>query len=1067
VPEERRVVTVLFADVTGSTALGESSDPEDVRAVLGRYYAIARETIASHGGTLEKFIGDAVMAIFGLPQAHGDDADRALAAALVLRDAVARDAITAKLRLRIGVNTGEVVASRESTAGDFLVTGDAVNIAARLQQHADPGAILVGARTRTAVAGAFRFGEELRIDVKGKSEPLRATVLEERLGERVAARAPLVGREPDLAQLALIAARAFSERRPQLVTVTAPAGTGKSRLVEEFIARLESERPVTVATAQCLPYGAAVTYLPLRGLVRGLLGIPGDGDAVARVREAFAAAGHSAADAERLSQLVGLTLGTTSEPEERDRDQLFAAWRLLIEALSQRGPVVVVFEDLHWASDSLLDLVDHVTLPRTAAPLVMVALARPELLDRRPGWGGGRRNFSSLGLEPLTPDETRRLVALMTETVPGTMADRIVERAGGNPFFAGELVRAYEERRRAGIEDEEIVLPDTVHATVLARLDGLPADERAVLEYAAVVGRSARATAVAALLPDRTQDAIDSALESLAERDLVVRHAPGAYTFRHIVIREVAYATLPRAERVRAHVRMADFLDRHGASQGEEMAELVAYHYRQAIALSPGGRTSEDLPIGKVVPALERAARVAWAGGAFGESAELIREAIRLSPPEEHQRLYELLGDVMRFSDAAVEGFREAYERWRASVDPDPRAGARLLVKRIAVISRWSGSLSRPPNEEEFAALDAEAQRLLAAAPDHELRARLDCARAFANMRFPRDRETTLGLLRGAKAARAFFAERGDRNAESEALDAVASVNRSGLGDWEAALAAGRERLAHADRLDLLERIDAWSVLLWDLTCAGRYAEAIRRYDDGALPSLRPGEAESALAHATAWAAYAAAVSGAWDDALRFGDALVVAREDSRDAVGRFTTHGWIAVTRVAAARLDETRVARYRSALQAVAQMHALDPTSEVLLSYRALLDGDAESARKALARPIVRPERTAEVIYTMIFDLGAPPDETALRRIESDPKAAPPLLTLRVQLARAVNGDDAALRKAIAALDTGGLVGDAARAAALLAMRTRDDRDRTEAERRLNALGDRLYLQRLAETT
>jgi class 3 adenylate cyclase len=230
-PEERRVVTVLFADVTGSTALGERSDPEDVRAILGRYYEIAREVIAEHGGTLEKFIGDAVMAVFGVPHAHGDDADRALAAALMLRQRVTADPQTSALRLRIGVNTGEVVASRDTTGGDFLITGDPVNVAARLQQHADEGAILVGDRTRRAVAGAFRFGDDQRVAAKGKAAPLSASVLLEQLQGRRAQRAPFLGRATDLAQLDLVATRAFSERRPQLVTISAPAGTGKSRLV--------------------------------------------------------------------------------------------------------------------------------------------------------------------------------------------------------------------------------------------------------------------------------------------------------------------------------------------------------------------------------------------------------------------------------------------------------------------------------------------------------------------------------------------------------------------------------------------------------------------------------------------------------------------------------------------------------------------------------------------------------------------------------------------------------------------------------------------------------------------
>ena len=1062
-PEERRLVTVLFADVTGSTALGESTDPEDVRAILGRYYAIAQDVIRQHGGTLEKFIGDAVMAVFGIPQAHGDDADRALNAALVLREAVAADPGTAALRLRIGVNTGEVVASREPGGADFLVTGDAVNVTARLQQHAEPGTILVGGRTRIAAGGAFRFGDEERLEVKGKSEPIRASVLEERLAARPVARAPFVGRDADLAQLALVARRAFTERRPQLVTVTAAAGTGKSRLIEEFLARLDGDAPVTIATAQCLPYGSSVTYLPLRGLARGLLGVEGEIDLVDRVRDAFAASGQAPTDADRLARLVGATLGGAAEPEERDRDQLFAAWRLLVEALARRGPVVVVFEDLHWASDSLLDLVEHVTLPRTSAPLVMVALARPELLDRRPQWGGGRRNFTAVGLEPLSPDETRQLVDLLTEGVPGAMADRIVDRAGGNPFFAGELVRAYEERKRAGALDEEIVLPDTIHATVLARLDALPEEERTVLEYAAVTGRTARAAAIHALLPDRAPEAIDAALESLAEREMLVPREAGTYTFRHIVIREVAYATLPRSERVPAHLRLATWLDEYAAASGEEFAELVAYHYRQAISLSPGGRVPKELPLAKVVAALERAAKVAWAGAAFEEAAAQLREAIRLSPVEEHQRLYELLGDILRFGQDAVDGYREAYERWRALPGGDPVVGARLLVKRLVVLGRWTGSVPHLPSEAEVATLRDEARRLLELVPDPDLKARLACVQAFMLMNTQAtDRPAVEEMVREVSAARRVFAERGDRTAESEALDALGALYRSGLDDWEASLACGRERLADTDGLDLLERVDAWSVVTWDLVLLGRYAEAIRTLDE-ARAHLRPGEGESSLNHVAAWAAYAAALSGAWDDALRIGDMLVAMREESRVAVGRHTTPGWIGVIRVAAARLDETRLARYRSAFAAVADLPSLTDAGWRQL-FETFLDGDAAAGSAFLSAREGQPDRKADVISFMLFELGAPIEEAALAMLESR-SAIPSLLRLRIQLARSVKSDDRAVREAIDALDEGGLVADAARAAALLALRTRDAADRANAERRLSALGDRLYLQRLAD--
>jgi class 3 adenylate cyclase/tetratricopeptide (TPR) repeat protein len=1062
-PEERRVVTILFADVTGSTALGETTDPEDTRAVLGRYYAIAREVVAEHGGTLEKFIGDAVMAVFGMPTAHGDDAERALAAALALRDRVASDAHTATLALRIGVNTGEVVATREASGGDFLITGDAVNIAARLQQHAEPGAILVGERTGRAVTG-FRFTEAQRITVKGKREPIVGSVLSERSADRRVPRAPFLGRENDLAQLELTARRAFSERRPQLVTITAPAGTGKSRLVEEFAARLP-RRDVTVATAQCLPYGSAVTFLPLQGLVRGLLRIGRDADFAPALRDAFASGGYSGDDARRLAGLVGVTLGDAGDSERSDRDEIFSAWRLLVEVLAAKGPLLVIFEDLHWASDTLLDLVEHITVSRTSAPLVMVALARPELLDRRPHWGGGRRSFTSIGLEPLSAEETLRLVNVLTEGVPGAIAAAIVERAGGNPFFLGELVRAYEDRRRAGAADDEIRLPDSVHATVLARIDGLPATERTVLEFAAVTGRTARVASLAALLPEPGETAIGAALEALAERDLLVAQGAGAYTFRHIVIREVAYATLPRAERVLAHLRLATWFEQQAPQSGDRFAELVAYHYRQAIALSPGGKPPQGLRVEVVVRALEVAARAAWNAGAFAEAGQQIREAIRIAPAEDHLRLYELLGDVMQFGDAAVDGYREAFERWQAAPG-DPRVGARLMVKRLGVYARWSGSLSRPLLPAEMLPLTEEATALLARGPDPLTEARLAMIRAFraGGAEQLTDRDKLTELATGAMSARRVYAERRDAAAESEALDALASLYRSGFGDCETALGFARDRIAMSDRLELLERADAWNVAVWDLTYLGRYEEAIRTCAE-ARGTLRPGEPESFFSHAVSWAAYSAMLCGRWDDTVELCDWLVQMREEVGAAIGRFTISGWLAGLRVAASRIDTTRLARYRSTFAAIADVASLPSKSPAGEFYRGILEGDARSYHRFLLAHSGYRDRKGEAIAMLLFDHRENVRERELASIEQQALHDPPALTLRVALARALRSGADKVRAAVALLDANDLIADAARTQALLALRTHELRDREDAERRLTALGDRQYLQVLAE--
>jgi len=391
-PEERRLVTVLFADVVGSTGLGGELDPEDLRALLARYYALAREIVAAHGGTLEKFIGDAVMAIFGLPTAHDDDPRRALDAAIKLRDAVRGEpSLGERLPIRIGVNTGEVVATIDRAAADFLVTGDAVNIAARLQQSADRWAIVAGERTVRAAGDGFSYAAGGSVEARGKAEPVEARTVLGRSTPRSVPRAPIIGREADLAQLELVARRAFTERRPYLVTIMAPPGTGKSRLLEAFLEGLPGAQPdATVAVAQCLPYGQRLTYWPLRALLQAITGI----DAAASgevLRQAIVdwLRDNGDPEADGTADQLAATLGAT-ELEVVDRHAVFAAWRRAIELAATHRPLVLVVEDLHWSSESLLDLVEFIFQPRADLPLLLLALSRPQLLDRRPARAGGR-----------------------------------------------------------------------------------------------------------------------------------------------------------------------------------------------------------------------------------------------------------------------------------------------------------------------------------------------------------------------------------------------------------------------------------------------------------------------------------------------------------------------------------------------------------------------------------------------------------------------------------------------------------------------------------------------------
>ena len=384
-------------------------------------------------------------------------------------------------------------------------------------------------------------------------------------------------RKPDLHQLELLLERTLSERQPQLVSIMAPAGTGKTRLLEEFLAHLDPAQGFQVAAARCPPYGQTLTYWPLRGLLIGLLG-----EAIGKpqVVDAFVQGGQAPEDAARLADFVLTTLGVEQD-EVTDRESIFAAWRLLLEALASQTPRVVVFEDLHWASESLLDLVEYLVHPRVQAALLMIILSRPELLDRRPAWGGGQQNFAAIALQPLTEVQTRELVEHVAAGLHQALRERVVTHSGGNPFFVLELIRGIAEKRAI-----TYILPDTVHAAVLARLDLLSSQERAVAQAASVAGRVFRVAALQAVLENLTGSEIDRALDGLMTRQIVVQASGGTFTFNHMLIRDVAYGTLSRSERVRIHSKIAAWLEAFAAERLDEFMELIAYHYLEAVRLA-------------------------------------------------------------------------------------------------------------------------------------------------------------------------------------------------------------------------------------------------------------------------------------------------------------------------------------------------------------------------------------------------------------------------------------------------------------------------------------------------
>ncbi len=553
--EQRKTVTVLFCDVTGSTSLGESTDPEALRAVLARYFERMKGIVESHGGTVEKFIGDAVMAVFGVPVLHEDDALRAVRAAVEMRDALPELGVQA----RIGVSTGEVVTGTE----ERLATGDAVNVAARLEQAAQPGEVLLGAETFSLVRDAVDVEALEPLVLKGKSEPVPTyRLLALRAGVERRLDAPMVGREREQRMLADAWERAGSERACQLFTILGAAGVGKSRLAAEFLGSLDG---ATVLRGRCLSYGEGITYWPVVEVVKQLLG-PDAGEALSllelddEVTEAVLA-------------LLGEADIPTTPPE--------TAWavRKLLEAHAWRSPLVVVLDDIHWGEPTFLDLIEHIADLSRDAPILLLCMARPELLDKRPGWGGGKLNATTVLLEALPPADTERLIENL---LGGALLDeglriRIRDAADGNPLFVEEMLALVQASGNG-----EVTVPPTIQALLAARIDQLERPERDVLERGAVEGQVFHRGAVEALGAGESRERLSALVrKELVRPERAQLRGDDAYRFRHLLIRDAAYDALPKATRAELHERFADWLTTRGADLVEQ-DEIVGYHLEQA-----------------------------------------------------------------------------------------------------------------------------------------------------------------------------------------------------------------------------------------------------------------------------------------------------------------------------------------------------------------------------------------------------------------------------------------------------------------------------------------------------
>jgi class 3 adenylate cyclase/tetratricopeptide (TPR) repeat protein len=655
--EERKVVTVLFCDLVGFTAASEAVDPEEVRARLRPYHELLRDRIEAFGGTVEKFVGDAVMAVFGAPTAHEDDAERAIRAALAILERL--DALNEAdpglaLTVRVGINTGEALVALDARPehGEGFVTGDVVNTASRIQSAAPVDGIAVGESTYSSTERVFEWQELPDVELKGKAAPValwRPVGARARFGSDVirSVSTPLVGRELDFLQLRTAFEKAAREPSVQLVTVVGEPGVGKSRLVAELAAHIDAlQELVRWRQGRCLPYGEGIAFWALGEIVKAQAGIydsDSPEEATRKLEVAIPAGDDTPWLRARLLPLVGVDPGVTA-----GRDESFTAWRRFLESIAEQQPGVLVFEDLHWADEALLDFLEHLADWAQGVPLLVVCTARPELLERRPTWGAGLRNASTIGLSPLSEADTAELVAMLLDraVLPVETQQALLQRAGGNPLYAEEFVRMLRDRdlldeHGALRSDRDVPHPDSLQALIAARLDTLTPESKAILQDAAVVGKIFWTGSVAAIGGHADAD-LQRILHELARKELVRPSRQSSMEgeqelgFWHALVRDVAYRQIPRAERARKHVAAAEWIESRAGDRVEDLADVLAHHTGEAIALA---ETSGEADLARSVA--PRARRYALLAGerALGLDAEraqsLLRRALGLTPEDD------------------------------------------------------------------------------------------------------------------------------------------------------------------------------------------------------------------------------------------------------------------------------------------------------------------------------------------------------------------------------------------------------------------------------------------------
>jgi class 3 adenylate cyclase/tetratricopeptide (TPR) repeat protein len=873
--EERKVVSVLFCDLVGFTSRAERLDPEDVRAVLQPYHARLRGELERFGGTVEKFIGDAVVALFGAPVAHEDDPERAVRAALAIRD---RFADEVDLHLRMGITTGEALVALDarSAAGEGMASGDVVNTAARLQAAAPTDGILVDEATHRATARVIVYRESKPIVAKGKTDAVpvwEAVEARARVGvERVHRGAPLVGRQRELAVLVDALARARADRASQLVTLVGVPGIGKSRLVWELFQVVEADPELIFwRQGRSLPYGEGVTFWALGEMVKAQAGIletdPAD-TVEAKLRAAVAEGVPAESDVGwvegHLRPLVGLAPEREAGGERHT--EAFAAWRVFFEGLAERSPLVLVFEDLQWADEGLLDFIDHLADWARDVPLLVVCTARPELLARRAGWGGGKPNAVTISLTPLSDADTARLLAVLLDRplLPAETQAPLLARAGGNPLYAEEYARMLSER--GGVD---LVLPETVQGIIAARLDNLASGEKELLQDAAVVGKVFWLGSLAAV-GSRERWTVEELLHGLERREFVRRERRSSvateteYAFGHTLVRDVAYGQIPRSARADKHRRVAEWIESLG--RPEDQAEMLAHHYLAALELARTAGEPTAALAGRSRVAFREAGDRALGLEAYDGAARFYQAALALWPEDDPERPSLLFRHAKAVASAGSGGLDEleaARGALLAAGDRETAAEAEALIGAFF----WR-SVQR---DRAFDHID-RALELVGDAPASPSKASVLATQA----RFLMLAEETERALPVAREALAMAGELGLGSLRADVLSSlgiarIQAGDLGGLKDLEASLALAQE-------INSPQTVRAHINLASVHVDLGDLQRAFRLHEEGLRHAERFG-VDYGLRHLEAEQVSDFLWAGRWDDALSLAGPFIAAVE--------------------------------------------------------------------------------------------------------------------------------------------------------------------------------------------